>query len=345
MVRRLLLDAGFPRPKERDSVNTIQAKSHSLLRVVAATAGLLICAWVFGCTGIHDGLEIQSSTTANPWTHLNFCNDPDDFQFAVIADLTAGLRPGVFESAVDKLNLLRPEFVMSVGDMIEGNTTDTAEINREWDEFESWIENLQMPYFYLPGNHDISNPVMAGVWARRLGRTYYHFLYRGVLFLCVDTDDPPQRCIGDQQIEYFRRVLDAHRDVRWTMVFMHRPTWLADYSGKTPKNSEAFESLLAGRNYTVFAGHDHKYSKAVRGGRAHYVLSTTGAQGRGEVYITSRGNRSMRLLGLEKGEFDHIVWVTMTDEGPVVANLLLDGILDDQPVPVPETAATNRASK
>ena len=49
--------------------------------------------------------------------------------------------------------------------------------------------------------------------------------------------------------------------------------------------------------------------------------------------MTSKGNTSMELPSLEKGEFDHTLWVTMTEDGPVVANLLLDGILDDDPVP------------
>ena len=29
------------------------------------------------------------------------------------------------------------------------------------------------------------------------------------------------------------------------------------------------------------------------------------------------------------GEFDHIVWVTMTKDGPRIANLMLDGIYDE----------------
>jgi len=284
-----------------------------------------------GCARIAPKLRIQVSREANPWTHLNLYNNPDNFQFAIVSDLTAGLRPGVFESAVEKLNLLRPEFVMSVGDFIEGLTVDEAQLNRQWDEFDGWIRRLQMPFFYIAGNHDISNQVMAGKWEQRLGRSYYHFVYRNVLFLCVNTDDPPPCSISDQQLEYFRRVLNANRDVRWTFVFMHRPPWLPDFSKKTPKNGEKFESLLANRRFTVFAGHDHKYSRSMRNGERCYVLSTTGAQGRGADYVTSKGNRSKALLGLDKGEFDHIVWVTMTGEGPVVANLLLDGIRTDEP--------------
>ena len=43
------------------------------------------------------------------------------------------------------------------------------------------------------------------------------------------------------------------------------------------------------------------------------------------------GGLSGKLLGMVLCQFDHIVWVTMTDDGPVMANLLLDGILDDEP--------------
>lgn len=294
---------------------------------------LTLCLALSGCAETSRDLKIQVSDGANPWTHLDLASDPDNFRFAIIADLTAGLRPGVFESAVEKLNLMQPEFVMCVGDLIQGGITDVTRLESQWDEFDGWIENLQAPFFYLPGNHDIGNEAMAEVWEKRLGPSYYHFVYRDVLFLVANTDDPPERSIGEKQIAYFRNVLDANRDVRWTVVFLHRPTWLPDYSGETPANSERFEALLKDRPHTVFSGHDHKYDKSVREGHDYYILSTTGAQGRGEKYVTSKGNRSMKLLGLEKGEYDHIMWVTMTGEGPVVANLLLSGILDDEPLP------------
>ncbi len=63
--------------------------------------------------------------------------DPDAFRFAIVADLTGGERPGVFADAVGKLNMLQPEFVMSVGDLIEGYTGDEAELVRQWEAFEA----------------------------------------------------------------------------------------------------------------------------------------------------------------------------------------------------------------
>jgi len=278
-----------------------------------------------------DDFKILVPEGPHPWTHLEFAGNPDNFQFAIIADLTSGLRPGVFERAVEDLNLLRPEFVMCVGDLIQGGTTDTSILESQWNEFQGWIAKLRAPFFYLPGNHDVGNETAAATWRRRLGPSYYHFVYRDVLFLVANTDDPPERSISQQQLAYFREVLESNRDVRWTIAFLHRPTWLADYSGKTPVNGERFEALFRGRPHTVFAGHDHKYGKSVRNGYNYYILATTGAQGRGETYLTSRGNSSMKLLGMEQGEFDHIMWVTMTAKGPVVANILLDGILGDDP--------------
>jgi len=279
-----------------------------------------------GCGGARPALKIQVSEQANPWTGLKLYNNPDNFQFAIVSDRTGGHRPGVFEDAVKKLNLLRPEFVISIGDLIEGATEDKAELNRQWNEFDDMVNKLQMPFFYVPGNHDISNAVMAKKWNQRLGPNYYHFVYRNVLFLCLNTEDGRFRSISDKQIEYFRDVLKANNDVRWTLVFMHQPVFKAGrdapgerWADETTKTWNKLESLLADREYTVFAGHLHRYNKSTRKNRRYYVLATTGGDG---------GDNKA-----DKCRFDHIVWVTMTDNGPILANLLLEGVLDDNPCP------------
>jgi predicted phosphodiesterase len=275
-----------------------------------------------GCAGVEPDLKIQASNGANPWTHLNLYNNPDNFRFAIVADRTGGHRPGVFADAVEKLNLLKPEFVVSIGDLIEGYTHDDTELNSQWDEFDSIVNKLQMPFFYVPGNHDISNAAMAGKWQERLGSSYYHFVYREALFLCLNTQDGSSRWIDDKQMRYFQKVLEENTNVRWTLVFMHQPMWFSESS----ENWQQFEDLLEGRPYTVFAGHLHVYSKSIQDGRLYYLLSTTGGAGK------AQGGKP---AGLKECQFDHIVWVTMTDDGPAVANLLIDGILDDEPCPDP----------
>ena len=61
-------------------------------------------------------------TKAKPWTHLDFCGgeDSEDFNFAIVGDRSGRPEPGIFEETVEKVNLLGPDFVMSVGDFVEG---------------------------------------------------------------------------------------------------------------------------------------------------------------------------------------------------------------------------------
>jgi 3',5'-cyclic AMP phosphodiesterase CpdA len=266
--------------------------------------------------------EIQVKSEArNPWTHLRFPNGPGQFQFAVVSDRTGGHREKVFSRAVEQLNLMMPRFVVSVGDLIEGGNTDQIRLANEWREFQSFVGRLKMPFFYVPGNHDVSNETQEAVWKEKFGRRYYHFQYENVLFLLLNSDDPPRSSsLSAAQIAYFRDVLKSIPAPAYTLVFLHKPIWAA---ADLKKNGwEEFESLLLDRPYTVFAGHVHRYQKFVRHGRNYYQLATTGG--------------GSKLRGVQYGEFDHIVWVTMTPQGPVLANVLLDGILPENLVK-PET--------
>ncbi|MGB3087300.1 MAG: metallophosphoesterase [Phycisphaerae bacterium] len=288
--------------------------------------GLIAAAWAWGVCAFCPAadasadLAVQAEAQANPWTHLALNNEPDRFQFAIVADRTGGRRPAVFAQAIERLNLLQPEFVMSIGDLIDGYTEDEAAIDAQWDEFEKIVERLEMSFFYVPGNHDITNAVMAAKWRERFGRSYYHFVYRGVLFVCLNTEDPPATHISDAQVAYVARALAEAGDVRWTLVFMHKPLWVIEESAKA-KGEEVktgwlkVEALLKDRPYTVFAGHFHTYTMHERLGRRYFVLATTGG--------------GSTLQGPRFGQFDHVVWVTMTDKGPRLANLTLEGVLDE----------------
>src|SRR5439155_20931546 len=97
----------------------------------------------------------------NPWTSLRLNNDPETFHFVVVSDRTGGHRARIFSQAVEQINLLQPAFVLSVGDLIEGYSKDTGRLAAEWKEFQTYAAKLQMPFFYVPGNHDLANPTEA----------------------------------------------------------------------------------------------------------------------------------------------------------------------------------------
>lgn len=288
----------------------------------------------------------KSSDGPHPWTHLNYQNDPDDFQFAIVPDRTGGDYRSAFTNVLAKVNMMHPEFVITIGDLVDGMTMQdvnagrsVSEVHRiQQVELTNMTAKVSAPFFTVVGNHDIgrsrpypscfarSNEESAAVWKEFYGEdTYYSFVYRNVLFVCLNTMEgrgagKKQVGITDRQYAWFKKTLDAHADVRWTMVFMHQPAeWLTKAWFKFEKDE------LAKRPYTVFAGDWHTYLHARRHGRDYYVLSVAG----GGSCMNARKSRKERtqLKGPAYGEMDHITWVTMTPKGPDVVNLMLDGIL------------------
>lgn len=265
------------------------------------------------------GLQITKEEK-NPWTSLELNNDPQQFQFAIVSDRTGGHRAKIFSRAVHQLNLLQPEFVMSVGDLIEGYSQDEARIDREWSEFDGFVKKFDMPFFFVPGNHDLTNQMQIEKWKGRYGRTYYHFVYNNVLFLAINSEDNAASTVTPEQVAAVKKILEENKGVRWTLLFLHKPLWTAqdlNANGWGP-----IEESLAGRNYTVFCGHVHRYVKFVRNGMNYYQLATTGG--------------GSKLRGPRYGEFDHITWVTMKPDGPLLANILLEGVLPEN-LQLPDT--------
>ena len=278
-------------------------------------------------------IEAEAPTAATPWTSLAANDDDANFHFLLVSDRTGGARPGVFASAIPKANALQPAFVASLGDLIEGYTEDQAQIDREWDEFEGFINGLEVPFFYVAGNHDMNNAVMANTWQARFGPSYYRFVYKDVLFLVLNSElfgmvaDPAKPVPGpwrqEEQLAFIAETLAKHPNPRWTIVLIHQPLW--DFPEGVRGDWPQVEAMLGTRRYTVFAGHFHRYVKHVRQGRKYITLATTG------------GGSSLR--GGPYGEFDHVAWVTMTDDGPQLANLMLEGIHDENIVTAASRAA------
>ena len=286
------------------------------------------------------------SGQAVPWTHSNFDNEESKFTFALFSDLTGGEREGVFEVAIAQINLLRPELIVNVGDLIEGGTTDREQLTREWDSFDKRAGRARAPVFYTGGNHDLTHPEMWKFWDERYGKRYYHFIYKEVLFLVLDTEDNPPEIekqifkvreealrivkaegwgafeateygqlterksgrIGTEQAAYFRKVVAQNPQVRWTFLLMHKPAW----ERPDEERFSTIEAALTDRPYTVFYGHVHSYLYEQRHGRDYIRLATTGG--------VQNTNKEMAI--------DHVTLVTVSEDGVDIANLRLSGIFD-----------------
>jgi len=288
-----------------------------------------------------------------PWTSENFKNDPDNFQFAIIGDRTGGANVrGTFGLAMNQLNLLQPEFVINVGDIIEGYSEDKAELNAMWDEVDDLVGKLQMPFFYTIGNHDVSKPVMKEVWLERRGADYYHFVYKDVLFLVLNSEDnsrpePPPEIAEATKVYKRLQVEDPEAAKKMLAEFMSseaivaalgkpvefpdkqmawitetladnadvRWTFLFLHEPAWENPSESFKEiqiLLRDTKHTWFAGHLHYYDYDKIDGIEYITMGPAGA--------------SWHHDG--PGNVDHITWVTMTEAGPQLGNIALKGLFD-----------------
>ena len=335
-------------PDLRDTISATAGKARLEPSSAPAQTGGQI-----GPVPIPSGLRLDVHDGPNPWTNLDLPKSGEHFSFVLISDRTGGARPGVFERGLATTDLLAPSFAIQLGDMIEGYSDDLAEIDEQWSEIDGMFSGMQTSVFHTPGNHDVSTPMMEKMWQQRYGRLYFHFRYNDALFLVLDTQDTPDVItpemlagvadfekmgrlhpremriavanmldwdgtqpakMGEEQLTYFEDVLRTNQDVRWTFINMHMPLWQGNHPAWT-----RLKAALGGRNYHAFAGHVHNYKHEHIDGNSHVRLGPTGG---------------LWVLGGPEGNFDHVTQVTVTDRGPVVANILLDGIrdIDGQPI-------------
>ena len=113
-------------------------------------------------------------------------SDKPTIRFAILGDRTGSAQEGIFEQAVAEINRLRPDFVMTVGDMIEGYTNDTTVINQEWSEYQALIASFKCPVYFTPGNHDITFDGMESSYEKTIGQPFYSFDWQQLHFVILD---------------------------------------------------------------------------------------------------------------------------------------------------------------
>lgn len=230
-----------------------------------------------------------------------------NYRFVILADRTGGGGREVFAPTINEVNALSPDFVINVGDLIDGYVSDHSFAEAQWKEALDIIGKLEAPMFLVGGNHDLSNKMQIDDWLARFGRTYYHFTVGDDLFLVLNTEEQGGGRLSEEQIAYFKPIIESFSG-RWIYVFMHRSLWIRNNGG-----FETIAALLKGRNHTVISGHEHAYYMEDRDGMKYIQVATTGG--------------SSQMRGIHVGEFDHYLHVTTKDEGPVIANITTGGQL------------------
>jgi hypothetical protein len=297
----------------------------------------------------------NAAAGANPWTAAPRAT-PGPLRFVVIGDNTGLARPGVFEQAMRQVSWLEPDFVLSVGDLIEGYTNDPAEIDRQWDAIERAVALTGCPFLFATGNHDVNSPAAVAAWKQRRGAIYYAFTYKRALFLVLSTEDPPIPMPRDMVDQFYRIVELMKKDPDQVEAMMRKR--LAGggngHDGEYAKGlnvaniSDAqldfIERALkhhADVDWTFVILHKPAWKMAtpafakvqamlgerpytVFAGHTHYFTHDR-LDGRDFINMATTGG-IVHELG--SGNMDHAMLVTLTPSGPAYANTRLKGLMD-----------------
>jgi hypothetical protein len=262
----------------------------------------------------------------------------DAFQFIIYGDRTGGVPAGlkVLQQAVEDTNLLDPDLVLTVGDLIQGyNQTD------EWlaqaDEYKAIMNQLKMRWFPVAGNHDIywrgEKPAPPGHheanYEKHFGPLWYSFQHKNAGFIVLYSDEGDAESnrkafnvgalqqMSKEQLAFLEKALDDLKDQDHVFVFLHHPRWIG--GGYAGSNWDQVHTRLknAGNVSAVFAGHIHRMRyDGQKDGIEYYALATTGGHIPGDVAIP------------DAGYLHHFNVVTVRENRFTVASLPVGAVFD-----------------
>ena len=220
-------------------------------------------------------LLMATTVFATPHDFKSITINKPPIRFAILGDRTGGHVDHVYEEIVAEVEEMKPDFVMTVGDQIEGYTEDAATLNKQWDEYFEIVKPLTMPLYITPGNHDITTDAAEPVYFDRVGKPNYTFDVNNYHFIVLDVSRWEKSSeLSHQQLQWLIYDLMSHKDAAKTLVFFHKPFWYNTVSLDKP---DTLHSLFVNFGVdAVFNGHFHSYFSARHDGIIYTAVGSSG---------------------------------------------------------------------
>jgi predicted phosphodiesterase len=186
---------------------------------------------------------------------LTWCAAAPAQRFVILGDRTGGAQPGVYEQVWREVAAAKPEFVVTVGDMIEGLVDRNAAA--EWEEIGRFHKQYTaIPLYLAPGNHDIWSDVSEQIFRKQTGRAPHHSFDRGSAHFTV-LDNSRSESLSESEIAFLEADLKANAAKPVKFVLSHRPSWILHAALKNPDFPLHHLARQYGVRY-VIAGHIHQ---------------------------------------------------------------------------------------
>ncbi|MBN1637983.1 MAG: metallophosphoesterase [Ignavibacteriales bacterium] len=249
----------------------------------------------------------------------SFYLNAQNFKFIVWGD-SQFQNPEVFENIVRETELIKPDFVLHVGDMIHGYTYSIDVARKQWQRFKEQIKPLSVPFYPTPGNHDVTTKEIEPAYMEAWGedKIYYSFDYENSHFIILNAFINQEfYSISEEQFNWLIYDLDNAKNCQNIFVVIHPPMYMNE--------NEVWKSVhKLFLNYpvkTVFTGHSHIYDYRNIEGIDYFCLNSSG---------------NMNIYSPLAGRFHHYLQVTVNEDNIDYAVISKDGIFSKDFIPPDE---------